>query len=94
MFGGAALYSPSVWINPKTFSDAEGYVPPAGYAPKFYMFAGRQEPSGMVPDNERMAGLLAKKKGMIVQLVTDPFGKHSESTWRMDFHKCYEWLME
>ena len=93
VFGGGGIFSASFWVSPQVFTDAEKYSPPVGFTPKFYMYAGKLEPSSMVPDNERMADLLSKKSSIYVRKVTDPLGRHSEASWRREFAAFYTWLM-
>ena len=91
VFGAGGIFSPSFWITPEIFSDAEKFTTTA--MPRFYMYAGKMEPANMVPNNEKMAAILEKKQRYSIRLVSDPLGKHNEKTWRQEFASFYTWLM-
>jgi predicted alpha/beta superfamily hydrolase len=91
VFGAAGVFSPSFWVSPQVFTDAEKFN--STVTPRFYMSAGKQEPANMVTDNEKMAALMQKKAKYDIRLVTDPLGKHNETTWRKEFEAFYYWLM-
>lgn len=90
-FGAGGIFSPSFWIAPEIFADAEKFNTPR--MPRFYMAAGKLEPANMVTNNEKMADLLTKKQRYVIRKVTDPLGKHNEKTWRQEFEAFYYWLM-
>ncbi|MCW3087582.1 MAG: alpha-dextrin endo,6-alpha-glucosidase, partial [Sediminibacterium sp.] len=91
VFGAAGVFSPSFWTSQQIFTDAENFT--TDVTPRFYMYAGKLEQANMVPDNEKMAGILQKKQRYSIRKVTDPLGKHSEKTWRQEFPAFYAWLM-
>ena len=91
VFGAAGVFSPSFWISPEIFAEAEKFTTPG--TPRFYMYAGKMEPANMVPNNERMADILQKKQRYSIRKVTDPLGKHNEKSWREEFASFYFWLM-
>jgi predicted alpha/beta superfamily hydrolase len=93
VFGAGGIFSPSFWIAPEIFTDAEKFTTTATQMPRFYMYAGKLEPANMVPNNEKMAELLKKNQRYSIRLVTDPLGKHTEKTWRQEFPSFYTWLM-
>lgn len=92
VFGAAGIFSPSFWINPQIFKDAENFT--TTHMPHFYMYAGKQEPANMVSDNEKMAAILQQKQRYDIRKITDPLGRHNEKTWRQEFASFYLWLMK
>ncbi|NCI46060.1 alpha/beta hydrolase [Sediminibacterium soli] len=93
VFGGGGILSASFWIAPEIFTDAENYQPPKNLVPRFYLYAGKLEPANMVPNNEKTAAIMQKKTGVYTRVVTDPLGRHRETTWRQEFPAMYRWLM-
>jgi predicted alpha/beta superfamily hydrolase len=93
VFGAGGIFSPSFWIAPEIFTDAEKFTTTATQMPRFYMYAGKLEPANMVTNNEKMAELLKKNQRYSIRLVSDPLGKHNEKTWRQEFPSFYTWLM-
>jgi len=91
VFGAAGVFSPSFWIAPEIFADAEKLNTPT--MPKFYMYVGKMETDNMVPNNDRMVDLLQKKQIYSIRKVTNPLGRHNEKTWRQEFADFYKWLM-
>jgi predicted alpha/beta superfamily hydrolase len=91
VFGAGGIFSPSFWIAPQLFNDAEKFSTTG--SPRFYMYAGKMEPPSMVTDNEKMTAILQKKQQYSIRLVTDPLGKHNEKSWRQEFASFYAWLM-
>jgi predicted alpha/beta superfamily hydrolase len=93
VFSAGGIFSPSFWIAPEVFTDAEKFTTTATQMPRFYMYAGKMEPANMVTNNEKMAELLKKNQRYSIRLITDPLGRHSEKTWRQEFPSFYMWLM-
>jgi predicted alpha/beta superfamily hydrolase len=93
VFSAGGIFSPSFWIAPEVFTDAEKFTTTATQMPRFYMYAGKMEPANMVTNNEKMADLLKKNQRYSIRLITDPLGRHSEKTWRQEFPSFYMWLM-
>ena len=92
VFGAAGVFSPSLWIAPEIFADAEKFNTPS--QPKFYLYAGSKEAAEMVPDMQKMAGILEKKQRYILRSVVNPLGQHNETYWRREFPGFYLWLMK
>lgn len=91
VFGAAGVISPSFWLAPSIYSDAEKFTTPS--QPKFYLYAGNKESANMVADTQKMAGILQKKARFILRSVVNPLGQHNESSWRDEFDDFYKWLM-
>ena len=91
VFGGAGVFSPSLFLAPFIFSDAESMNTPS--MPKFYLYAGSKESATMVSDMQKMADILQKKPRYSIRRVVNPLGQHNETYWRQEFAAFYTWLM-
>lgn len=93
-FGKLGVFSPSIWFaendllyfirkNTRKLSNL-----------RFYFVAGKNEYEDMVSDIEGMADYLKKEgvKPENLKIKIDDYGTHSESYWRGEFDKAYEWL--
>jgi predicted alpha/beta superfamily hydrolase len=91
VFGAAGVFSPSFWIAPQVLVDAEQYAPstPA----KIYLYMGGKEGANMMPDFEKMYGILSKKQFINLRKSVYPLGGHNEKAWRDEFDDFYRWLM-
>jgi alpha-glucosidase len=91
VFGGAGVFSPSVWICK---DDLLKYIKSAGKKVKarIYFYCGKMESESMVPDMllafEQLAAV--SKSGMTTVIRDD--GKHNEPTWRKEFPAFYKWV--
>ncbi|MBS1525896.1 MAG: alpha/beta hydrolase [Bacteroidetes bacterium] len=91
VFGNGGIFSPAFWIAPEIFRYAEQHV---NNKSRFYFVCGGAESDGMVPDMQKMAGIV-RSKGVGEQnspevVVKD--AKHNEKQWNGDFPAFYEWL--
>jgi predicted alpha/beta superfamily hydrolase len=91
VFGGAGIFSPSLWIAPQVFTDAEKFTT-TGF-PKFYLYAGGKEPPPMVSDLDKLFAVLEKKDRYSLRRSVYPLGEHNEKAWRQEFAAFYRWLM-
>jgi metallo-beta-lactamase class B len=91
VFGGAGIFSPSLWISPEIYTDAEKFT--AISSEKFYFYAGGNESATMVSDMQKMADILSKKSAYQMRRIVNPVGQHKESYWRQEFPGFYKWLM-
>jgi predicted alpha/beta superfamily hydrolase len=91
VFGGAGVLSPSLWIAPAVYSEAEKFSTPS--MPKFYLYAGGKESATMVSDLKKIGDILEKKQRYVIRQVVSPLGQHNEKTWRQEFADFYKWLM-
>ena len=93
LFGGAGVFSPSVWICK---DDLLRLVKTAGKKvnANIYFYCGKQEGTGMVQDMlkayEEMGAVSKSKMTMVIR----DNGKHNEPTWRKEFPLFYEWIMK
>jgi predicted alpha/beta superfamily hydrolase len=93
VFGGAGIFSPSVWICKadilKLITSAGGKV-----KSKIYFYCGKLESRDMVPDMLAVFQELAViSKSKMTTVIRDD-GKHNESTWRKEFPLFYKWIMQ
>ncbi len=93
IFGSAGIFSPSFWITPQIYKDAEAAKWKT--QPRFYFYAGKKESEFMVTDMEKMVSLLQKKNPEYqIRKVVNPSGEHNEKAWRREFVDFYIWLMQ
>ena len=93
LFGGAGVFSPSVWICKE---DLLNLVKSAGKKvnAKIYFYCGKQEGPGMVTDMlKAFEEMAVVSKSKMTTIIRDE-GKHNEPTWRKEFPLFYEWLMK
>lgn len=92
VFGGAGIFSPSLWISPKIFDDIQSKA--GKVKSKIYFYAGKKESTAMVTQTlkafEQM-NLYSKSK-MTIVIRSD--GEHAEASWRKEFPSFYEWLLQ
>ncbi len=91
VFGGAGIFSPSLWIAPQLYVDAEKFSTTDTH--KFYFYAGGNESATMVSDMQKMADILSKKTNYEMRRIVNPLGQHQEKYWREEFAGFYKWLM-
>ena len=91
-FGAAGIFSPSLWIAPQIYEDAQA----AKWTnlPRFYLYAGSKEGETTVPDIKRMYELIAAKNNYDIQEIVYPLGQHNEAYWRKEFANFYQWLVK
>jgi predicted alpha/beta superfamily hydrolase len=90
-FGKGGMFSPSFWIAPKIndLTDSLG----SKLKGQFFFFAGELEGGSMIPDIKIITDKLGANSGTLIYSVTDPEGKHNETTWRKWFEEFYLWIM-
>jgi metallo-beta-lactamase class B len=92
-FGGAGIFSPSLWLVPdaadelKDLADSNAHLPQ-----RFYFYGGAKESDDMIAHIHRFAVLLNSYSYYSVQVQVDPQGEHSEYHWRKMFADFYYWL--
>jgi metallo-beta-lactamase class B len=90
VFGGAGIFSPSFWVSPQVFLDAENFTTTS--IPKFYFYAGEKEEISMVKNMQKVATILQKKPQFVTRTVVNPLGQHNETYWRQEFADFYKWM--
>ncbi len=90
VFGKVLVFSPSLWVSGKTFSDAKNLTdaPPT----QFYLFGGGRETKSMKSSLERLDATLRRNPNVQTQFSFDPEGRHEEARWAREFPKAVEWL--
>ena len=91
VFGGAGVFSPSLFLTPSIYSDADIFSTQS--MPKFYLYAGGKESATMVSDMKRMGDILEKKQRYSIRRVVSPLGQHNEASWRQEFAEFYKWII-
>lgn len=93
-FGKLMVFSPSLWIAPRIFQQAEHFHPEL--VTEMYFYAGGKESINHLPNVYRFKKRLLDGKAnfnqLQLQLSLNPDGTHSESFWRGEFPKAMEWL--
>lgn len=93
-FGKMMVFSPSLWIAPKIFQQAESFRPEL--LTELYIYAGGKESENHLPNVQRFKKRLIDGKhefGRIrMHLSLNPDGTHSEAFWRSEFPRALKWL--
>ncbi|MFY8005389.1 MAG: alpha/beta hydrolase-fold protein [Chitinophagaceae bacterium] len=92
VFGGAGVFSPSFWIAPEIYKEAENFASLNG--PKIYFYAGGKESTEMVADVDKMVNILQKKDRFYIRRSINNLAQHHEKAWRSEFPELYKWLIE
>ncbi len=90
VFGGAGIFSPSLWISPKIFTDITSKA--KNVNSKIYFYVGKMEDERMVQDMLKAFELMSKYSKSAMTAVIRDDGKHSESFWKREFPLFYEWM--
>jgi len=94
VFGGAGIFSPSYWIAPQIFDDAQKAVIKKPFTHQFYFYAGGQEGGLVVPDLRKMETIIEAKGAYHLQSLVMPLGKHNEATWQKIFPQFYRFITQ
>lgn len=94
VFGGAGVFSPSFWIAPQIFDDAQKAVIKKPFTHQFYFYAGGQEGGLMVSDMRKMESIIEGKGAYHLQSLVMPLGKHNEANWGKVFPSFYKFLLQ
>lgn len=92
-FGGAGVFSPSLWLTPdakdelKTVAEANKKFPQ-----RFYFYGGAKEGENMVDNITAIAEIIKSYPLYEVDVEIDLEGEHHEAYWRNKFGDYYEWL--
>lgn len=91
VFGRLMVFSPSLWIYPDVYEEVK--QPPALTNVKLYIYAGRRESEGMLPNvHKLLSSIYDSHQNAIVNLVVNPEGTHTESCWGAAFPEAVDWL--
>ena len=91
VFGTAGIFSPSFWIAPRLYLDAQQMQWKSVH--RFFFYAGRKESETLEADMKQMGDILYKSNKLDLQEVVFPLGQHNESYWRLVFDDFYRWMM-
>lgn len=92
VFGGAGLFSTSLWINPEMWAYIRQRAPLVHA--KLFFYAGKQEDETMVPNTLRALKLFMKYSHSATSTVIRDAGRHNESSWRKEFSGFYNFLLK
>jgi len=94
ILGRLLVFSPSLWVSSKIYSDAVEFFHPL--ETKIYLYGGGKEGSYMVENMEKLKKTIHQQgfdpSQLEVQLAVDPTGQHQEKRWGQEFPKAIEWL--
>lgn len=91
-FGGAGVFSPSVWICKKellAFTKTKG---PAMRS-RIFFYSGKKESRDMVPDMLTVFETLQKQSKSKMTVVIRDEGQHNETTWRKELPGFFQWIL-
>ena len=95
IFGGAGIFSPSLWLAPNAAEDLKPLAERnANYPQRVYFYGGAQEGENMLQHIAAVAGMLDNYKHYDVHTEEDAEGTHSEFFWRNKFPDYYSWLAQ
>jgi len=93
-FSKLMVFSPSLWIAPKIFRQAEHFRPELPSS--LYIYAGGKESPNHLPNVHRLKKRLIDGKHQFdhvkMHLSLNPEGTHSEAFWRREFPEALKWL--
>ena len=92
IFGKAAVFSPSFWINKEIYNFTEKS---SKIKTKIYFLCGEDESEDMVGDLNKMELMLYKNRGVCLYLNKKKIvkgGQHNEKLWRDGFVNALVWL--
>lgn len=94
-FGGAGVFSPSLWLVPTAKDELAPLAESNTEFPqRFYFYGGANEGDNMVEHINTIAELLRQYPQYAVDVEVDPEGEHSEYHWRNKFPDYYSWLSQ
>jgi predicted alpha/beta superfamily hydrolase len=92
VFSKIGVFSPSFWFDDSLhlFISSQGKQQPM----RFYIVAGRNEYSGMVPDIDTVYNRMAAEgfTAEEIDTVIEDDGQHAEWFWAREFRDCFLWL--
>lgn len=94
IFSKLLIFSPSLWIAPRIFQQAENFKPELPI--RMYIYAGGHESANHLPNvlrlKHRLLGDKENFENMDIHVELNPDGGHSEKFWRQEFPKAVKWL--
>lgn len=93
VFGNAGVFSPSFWIAPKIFEEAEKRLPHLASS-AFYFYGGGKEGDSLIENLTKMQQLFGKQPGLRQKTAVIAAGQHNEKFWQAAFPGFYRWLLK
>jgi predicted alpha/beta superfamily hydrolase len=94
LFSKVMVFSPSLWIAPRIFQQAENFSP--NLPIYLYIYAGGKESANHMPNVHRLRNTLTSGNknfaNIVLHVSLNPDGTHSEEWWRKEFPKAVKWL--
>jgi predicted alpha/beta superfamily hydrolase len=92
-FGGAGVFSPSLWFLPRAKDELKTVAESNTRFPqRFYFYGGAKEGENMLAHIYTIANLLKQYPSYAVDVEIDDEGEHSEHYWKNKFADYYNWL--
>lgn len=93
VFAKAAVFSPSYWFSEQSYDYSQQRALPADS--RLYLYAGGAEDATMVPNLQRMLGLMREVSAdAALTLQVEPRAQHKEAAWRRQLPAALVWLFE
>jgi predicted alpha/beta superfamily hydrolase len=92
VFGGAGVFSPSIWICKKeilAFAKTKG----SAMKSRLFFYCGKQESKEMVSDMLAVFEVLQKQSKSAMTVVIRDEGQHNEMTWRKELPGFFQWIL-
>jgi predicted alpha/beta superfamily hydrolase len=94
-FGGAGVFSPSLWLVPGAKEELRKVAKAnTRYPQRYYFYGGEKEGDDMVTHINTIAELLRQYPQYAVDVEIHNEGEHSEYHWRNKFPDYYAWLSQ
>ena len=94
VFSKLLIFSPSLWIAPKIFQQAENFRP--NLPMHLFIYSGGKESANHMPNvirfKKRLVGGKHDFDNIDLHVELNPEGTHSEHHWRQEFPKAVKWL--
>lgn len=94
IFNKIMVFSPSLWVAPRIFQQAERFNPKIPV--HIYIYAGGKESANHLPNVTRLKNKLMRKQeqygNINLHLSMNPEATHSEYHWGQEFPKALKWL--
>ncbi len=94
VYGKLMIFSPSLWVVPKTNFSEMDYFEPQDM--KIYLYAGGDESATMIRHVKKFQKSMSAGKELEekirIKLSINMHGKHNENYWSDEFPKAIEWL--
>ncbi len=92
IFGGAGIFSPSLFISSKIFDDIKSKSEKVKSS--IYFYAGKKESEEMVTQTLKAFEMMNQYSQSRMTIVIRNDGEHNEASWRKEFPLFYEWLLK